>query len=674
MPKLEALYKEGVIVGMSYNGKKYYIDPNKDRTSEQRRINQEIYKDNPEGSSTDFLAYLKNAKAKNIQTAKRDVTDSKIYILNTADNRLLGVRYLGKDYYLDKTISNQEEAMKKLLEDLKQDNSEFDEELMRQDKENLVEAITLGEESKKIPDSSTKEEIVKPEETQNKATANEILRSMRSGIDSRLARTTNSKQTLQEIKESLKSRIKNLKINFNKKLAGRIVLISLGLASVTGLGYLANSLVNNTNNNRIEQSSDDDEYSSFYDSSKLNTGKPYDSSKEDESSEEISSYETSSSENSSSLENSVIDSSNTMSSQESSKENSSILNSSSEESSRYESSYEESSRPNSSPEESSKPDSSYEESSRPNSSIEESSRPDSSHEESSKPNSSIEESSKPDSSIEESSKPDSSHEESSYESISQAEAINLAKADGAFAKQATLNDLNAGRPAQTVNAYAQQIEELTQDFMVKYGPTYVDVYRQSLMDSITSNILAAMQEYEASKHQASIDNSSNQDSSQAESVYNEAAANNAYKEGLNKILSGYGDFNITFYNRLNNNENFSVSEYYGSLNNLVQEYVAQNGSLYQDSYLNGLRDGLNRVYEQAYTEVAQEQAQETVTPTESYQSVSSIYNEQNGNSISESYDNNDSLNSLQDSSPSDDSSIESLDESSIHTIGTGYGR
>ena len=644
MPKLEALYKEGVIVGMSYNGKKYYIDPNKDRTSEQRRINQEIYKDNPEGSSTDFLAYLKNAKAKNIQTAKRDVTDSKIYILNTADNRLLGVRYLGKDYYLDKTISNQEEAMKKLLEDLKQDNSEFDEELMRQDKENLVEAITLGEESKKIPDSSTKEEIVKPEETQNKATANEILRSMRSGIDSRLARTTNSKQTLQEIKESLKSRIKNLKINFNKKLAGRIVLISLGLASVTGLGYLANSLVNNTNNNRIEQSSDDDEYSSFYDSSKLNTGKPYDSSKEDESSEEISSYETSSSENSSSLENSVIDSSNTMSSQESSKENSSTLNSS--------------------PEESARPDSSYEESSRPNSSIEESSRPDSSHEESSKPNSSIEESSKP----------DSSHEESSYESISQAEAINLAKADGAFAKQATLNDLNAGRPAQTVNAYAQQIEELTQDFMVKYGPTYVDVYRQSLMDSITSNILAAMQEYEASKHQASIDNSSNQDSSQAESVYNEAAANNAYKEGLNKILSGYGDFNITFYNRLNNNENFSVSEYYGSLNNLVQEYVAQNGSLYQDSYLNGLRDGLNRVYEQAYTEVAQEQAQETVTPTESYQSVSSIYNEQNGNSISESYDNNDSLNSLQDSSPSDDSSIESLDESSIHTIGTGYGR
>ena len=654
MPKLEALYKEGVIVGMSYNGKKYYIDPNKDRTSEQRRINQEIYKDNPEGSSTDFLAYLKNAKAKNIQTAKRDVTDSKIYILNTADNRLLGVRYLGKDYYLDKTISNQEEAMKKLLEDLKQDNSEFDEELMRQDKENLVEAITLGEESKKIPDSSTKEEIVKPEETQNKATANEILRSMRSGIDSRLARTTNSKQTLQEIKESLKSRIKNLKINFNKKLAGRIVLISLGLASVTGLGYLANSLVNNTNNNRIEQSSDDDEYSSFYDSSKLNTGKPYDSSKEDESSEEISSYETSSSENSSSLENSVIDSSNTMSSQESSKENSSILNSSSEESSRYESSYEESSRPNSSPEESSKP----------NSSIEESSKPDSSHEESSKP----------DSSIEESSKPDSSHEESSYESISQAEVINLAKADGAFAKQATLNDLNAGRPAQTVNAYAQQIEELTQDFMVKYGPTYVDVYRQSLMDSITSNILAAMQEYEASKHQASIDNSSNQDSSQAESVYNEAAANNAYKEGLNKILSGYGDFNITFYNRLNNNENFSVSEYYGSLNNLVQEYVAQNGSLYQDSYLNGLRDGLNRVYEQAYTEVAQEQAQETVTPTESYQSVSSIYNEQNGNSISEPYDNNDSSNSLQDSSLSDDGSIESLDESSIHTIGTGYGR
>ena len=654
MPKLEALYKEGVIVGMSYNGKKYYIDPNKDRTSEQRRINQEIYKDNPEGSSTDFLAYLKNAKAKNIQTAKRDVTDSKIYILNTADNRLLGVRYLGKDYYLDKTISNQEEAMKKLLEDLKQDNSEFDEELMRQDKENLVEAITLGEESKKIPDSSTKEEIVKPEETQNKATANEILRSMRSGIDSRLARTTNSKQTLQEIKESLKSRIKNLKINFNKKLAGRIVLISLGLASVTGLGYLANSLVNNTNNNRIEQSSDDDEYSSFYDSSKLNTGKPYDSSKEDESSEEISSYETSSSENSSSLENSVIDSSNTMSSQESSKENSSILNSSSEESSRYESSYEESSRPNSSPEESSKP----------NSSIEESSKPDSSHEESSKP----------DSSIEESSKPDSSHEESSYESISQAEVINLAKADGAFAKQATLNDLNAGRPAQTVNAYAQQIEELTQDFMVKYGPTYVDVYRQSLMDSITSNILAAMQEYEASKHQASIDNSSNQDSSQAESVYNEAAANNAYKEGLNKILSGYGDFNITFYNRLNNNENFSVSEYYGSLNNLVQKYVAQNGSLYQDSYLNGLRDGLNRVYEQAYTEVAQEQAQETVTPTESYQSVSSIYNEQNGNSISEPYDNNDSSNSLQDSSLSDDGSIESLDESSIHTIGTGYGR
>lgn len=210
--------------------------------------------------------------------------------------------------------------------------------------------------------------------------------------------------------------------------------------------------------------------------------------------------------------------------------------------------------------------------------------------------------------------------------------------------------------------------------MVKYGPTYVDVYRQSLMDSITSNILAAMQEYEASKHQASIDNSSNQDSSQAESVYNEAAANNAYKEGLNKILSGYGDFNITFYNRLNNNENFSVSEYYGSLNNLVQEYVAQNGSLYQDSYLNGLRDGLNRVYEQAYTEVAQEQAQETVTPTESYQSVSSIYNEQNGNSISEPYDNNDSSNSLQDSSLSDDGSIESLDESSIHTIGTGYGR
>lgn len=143
---------------------------------------------------------------------------------------------------------------------------------------------------------------------------------------------------------------------------------------------------------------------------------------------------------------------------------------------------------------------------------------------------------------------------------------------------------------------------------------------------------------------------------------------------LNKILSGYGDFNITFYNRLNNNENFSVSEYYGSLNNLVQEYVAQNGSLYQDSYLNGLRDGLNRVYEQAYTEVAQEQAQETVTPTESYQSVSSIYNEQNGNSISEPYDNNDSSNSLQDSSLSDDGSIESLDESSIHTIGTGYGR